>query len=111
MLTRVKCTVLLHFTAVSKPASTSFHVEAVRVLTGMLPMLDLKDPYDNSLKLVSVSFYVSKYFLGKKNNFDDQMHPLLIQCIVYHATISEGAPGRVCTGECCNGRKIWLSLI
>jgi hypothetical protein len=40
--------------------------EAMRVLTGMSPMLDSDDPNDNAFKLVSINFVLCHLFFTKK---------------------------------------------
>ena len=55
-LTSLECGVLIHFTTMSDSSPTSYHAKAIRVLTGMLPMLDASDASDNALKMVSIIF-------------------------------------------------------
>ena len=51
-LTRLRSTILHRHLMMSNASSTRTPAEAISVLKGMMPMLDLRDPRDNAFKMV-----------------------------------------------------------
>jgi hypothetical protein len=46
--------VLIQFSTMSNEPTTGCHADAVKILTGMLPMLDAADPNDRAFKLATI---------------------------------------------------------
>jgi hypothetical protein len=51
---------------VANRSAKEVKAKAMRVMTGMLPMLDSDDPNDNAFKLVSINFVLCRLFFYKK---------------------------------------------
>jgi len=52
----LQSSVLIQFSTMFDEPTTRCHVDAVRILTGMLPMLDSANPNDRALKQVTIVF-------------------------------------------------------
>jgi hypothetical protein len=48
---------------------TGLHTDAISILTGMLPMVDMNDPSNRALKMVSISFNVCVLFFKVNSHF------------------------------------------
>jgi hypothetical protein len=91
----------------SDSPTTGSHAKAVRVLTGMLPMLDSANPYDRAFKQVSIMFVFVAYFFTSKTLFSQldtySVLPYMMQCIVYSTPV---AVALECLGATCTRQGI-----
>ncbi len=62
----------------SDEPTTGSHVDAVRILTGMLPMLDSANPNDRAFKQVSIVFVFLTYFFTSKTLFSTARNSLCL---------------------------------
>ena len=60
----------------SDQPTTESHAKAVRILTGMLPMLDSTNPNDRAFKQVSIIFVFVAYFFTSKTLFSPARNSL-----------------------------------
>ncbi len=77
----LQSSVLIQFSTMFDEPTTRCHVDAVRILTGMLPMLDSANPNDRVLK----------HFFTSKTQFSTPKLTLschdMMQCIVYNTPV------------------------
>ena len=65
----LQSSVLIQFSTMSDEPTTGCHADAVRILTGMLSILDSANPNDRAFKQVSIVFVFLTYFLPPKLYF------------------------------------------
>ena len=56
--------VLIQFSTMSNEPTTGCHADAVKILTGMLPMLNAADPNDRAFKLATICVCVVQVSVG-----------------------------------------------
>jgi hypothetical protein len=66
----------------SDQPTTESHAKAIRILTGMLPMLDSTNPNNRAFKQVSIIFVFVAYFFTSKTLFSPPGNSL---CLALHA--------------------------
>jgi len=71
-------TELVQFTEISDQPTIGSHAKAVRVLTGMLPMLDSENSNDRAFKQVSTVFVFVAYFFTSKTLFSTARYSLCL---------------------------------
>jgi hypothetical protein len=93
------------------PPTTGSHAEAVRVLTGMLPMLDSANPNNWAFKQVSIMFVFVAYLLPPKLYFPQPdthfVFPYMMQCIVYSTLVAVASE---CSGATCTRQGMYKRI-